>query len=89
MITVYTKPKEMGYCQQCVATVRKMTALDVPFAEENLYAPENAEILEHAKTLNITSAPVVDVQLTHERLTWGGYRPDLIADLVRDGLVHL
>lgn len=84
---VYTKPKEMGYCQMCVATVRKLTKMGVRFTERNLYADEHAEVLQRAKDSGLQAAPIVTIEghpgiPEGEWIMFSGFRPDLIEEFL-------
>lgn len=68
LVRVYTKPA----CVQCTATYRRLDALGVKY--EVIDVSEDAEALEHIKSLGYLQAPVVVTQDNH----WSGFRPDLI-----------
>ena len=81
MIIVYTKP---GFCQQCDATKRALTKRGLTYIESDLYAEENAHVLEVAKARGMSAAPIVCVQddaTSLELAMWSGFRPDLIRAL--------
>ncbi len=72
-IRVYTKPN----CQQCELTKDLLTKKGLPFEVEDITEPAN---LEAAKSMGLTSAPVVVVQdgVHSPAESWAGFRPDLI-----------
>lgn len=74
-VVVYTKPR----CQPCSATKRRLREKGITFEEADLREPGN---LEAAKALGHLEAPVVVVG----RVSWSGFRPDLIDELVKERL---
>lgn len=75
-VRVYTKPN----CKQCDLTKDALTRRGIPFVIDDITEPGN---LEAAKSLGLTSAPVVMVQdtATGPVESWAGFRPDLIDEL--------
>lgn len=67
-ITVYSQPA----CVQCIATYRKLDALELDYTVVNLEGDPDA--LEHVKALGYLRAPVIIAGDEH----WSGYRPDKI-----------
>lgn len=74
-VVVYSKP----HCQQCTATKRRLRAKGVEFEQASLLDEGN---LAAAKALGHKEAPVVVVG----DVSWSGFRPDLIDDLVKERL---
>lgn len=68
MVKVYTKPS----CVQCTATYRRLDASGIQY--ETVDVSEDAEALEHIKSMGYLQAPVVVTPDDH----WSGYRPDKI-----------
>lgn len=80
-VIVYSKPPEMGVCQMCEATKRKLKKLGVPFVDEDLYDPLNAGILARAQSEGITALPVVHVLDDERDEMFGGYNPVRLGEL--------
>lgn len=80
-ITVYTAGPG---CPGCTATKRKLTELGLTFNEVLIDSDPN--IVEAARYLGLTQAPVVVAEGGHNgsswRHYWAGYRPDRIKALV-------
>ena len=76
MVTVYSKTD----CFQCKLTERKLTQEGIAFKKVNI--EEDAQALEHVKSLGYMQVPVVFVSDRH----WSGFVPDKINDLAH-GLV--
>lgn len=76
-VTVYSKPN----CQACTATKRFLTERGLDFSEADVTEPGN---LAAAKALGHLEAPVVVVAVDGPRteVSWSGFRPDKLQDLV-------
>jgi len=70
-ITVYSKPS----CVQCNATYRALDAKGIEYSVTDV--SEDADALEHVKSLGYLQAPVVVTDGDH----WSGFRPDKIDEL--------
>ncbi len=70
-ITVYSKPS----CVQCNATYRALDAKGIEYSVTDV--SEDADALEHVKSLGYMQAPVVVTDGDH----WSGFRPDKIDEL--------
>ena len=70
-ITVYSKPS----CVQCNATYRALDAKGIEYSVTDV--SEDADALEHVKSLGYMQAPVVVTDGGH----WSGFRPDKIDEL--------
>jgi glutaredoxin-like protein NrdH len=70
-ITVYSKPS----CVQCNATYRALDAKGIEYSVTDV--SEDADALEHVKSLGYMQAPVVITDGDH----WSGFRPDKIDEL--------
>ena len=70
-ITVYSKPS----CVQCNATYRALDAKGIEYSVTDV--SQDADALEHVKSLGYLQAPVVVTDGDH----WSGFRPDKIATL--------
>lgn len=72
MVVVYTK----NNCQPCIATKRKLNALQVPFEERNVETLEGAynEVIE----LGYQQVPVVVANGEH----WSGFDPTRLSNIV-------
>lgn len=70
-VHVYSKPA----CVQCDATKRWLNKNNVEYQEHNLLFSD--DVLEMAKELGYTSAPVVILENpdTKARVTWAGFVP--------------
>lgn len=77
-IRVYTKPD----CKQCDLTKDLLTKKGLEFEVADITEPGN---LEAAKSLGLTSAPVVIVQddVHSPAESWAGFRPDLIEQVAK------
>lgn len=69
-ITVYSQPS----CQQCTATIRRLTNAGAAFEVEEI----TDDVRAAAKSMGVTSAPIVQFG----DLTIGGYNPIAIDDMV-------
>jgi glutaredoxin-like protein NrdH len=74
-ITVYSKPS----CVQCNATYRALDAKGIEYSVTDV--SEDADALEHVKSLGYMQAPVVITGEDH----WSGFRPDKIKALAGVG----
>jgi len=70
-ITVYSKPS----CVQCNATYRALDAKGIEYSVTDV--SQDADALEHVKSLGYLQAPVVVTDGDH----WSGFRPDKIDEL--------
>ena len=70
-ITVYSKPS----CVQCNATYRALDAKGIEYSVTDV--SQDADALEHVKSLGYMQAPVVIADGEH----WSGFRPDKINEL--------
>ena len=70
-ITVYSKPS----CVQCNATYRALDAKGIEYSVTDV--SQDADALEHVKSLGYMQAPVVITDGDH----WSGFRPDKINEL--------
>lgn len=74
-ITVFHQPN----CQPCRLTMRMLDKLGAPYDSRSLDdgSPESARVLNNAKALSMTSAPIVEVRDESGTLvrTLSGYRP--------------
>ena len=70
-ITVYSKPS----CVQCNATYRALDAKGIEYSVTDV--SQDADALEHVKSLGYMQAPVVVADGDH----WSGFRPDKIDEL--------
>ena len=70
-ITVYSKPS----CVQCNATYRALDAKGIEYSVTDV--SQDADALEHVKSLGYMQAPVVVADGEH----WSGFRPDKINEL--------
>lgn len=77
MVTVYSKTD----CFQCKLTERMLTQEGIAFKKVNI--EEDAQALEHVKSLGYMQVPVVFVS---DDRHWSGFVPDKINDLAH-GLV--
>lgn len=70
MVTVFVKPD----CQPCKLTKRKLDEMGVEYETRDI--TEDPEALSLVKEMGYLQAPVV---VSPDGQTWGGFRPDLIA----------
>lgn len=73
-VTVYTTPG----CMQCKTLMKKLDKEQVIYDVMNL--DQHPELTEQFKELGMTQAPIV---LTSDELSFSGFRPDKINQLVR------
>lgn len=80
-VTVYSKPN----CVQCTATYRTLDKLGVQYGVIDMTT--DPEALAFVMASGQQSAPVVVVtEPGVADQVWGGFRPDLIADLARQAV---
>lgn len=75
MVTVYSKSD----CFQCKLTERKLTQEGIAFEKVNV--EEDAQALEHVRSLGYMQVPVVFVS---DDRHWAGFVPDKINALAQD-----
>lgn len=75
-VTVLSKPS----CVQCTATYRTLDGASVEYGTEDVYAPDNLNLVQE---LGYMAAPVVLVRDEDGELVdhWAGFRPDKITEL--------
>lgn len=80
LIKVYEKTK--SFCQQCMATKRWLDARGHDY--ELLSVEEHPEVVDAAKELGVTAAPIVIVSDGHLRdeAIWGGFDTDQLEAVI-------
>jgi glutaredoxin-like protein NrdH len=76
MPIVYTKPR----CVQCTAVRRYLDDAGVPYAELDLTQPEQADTLDHFKSLGLASAPIT----AFREHAIPGFDPNALDALIND-----
>lgn len=82
-ITIFHRPN----CQPCRLTMKMLDRLGVTYVARPLDdgSPEAERVLNSARVLGMTSAPIVEVRSEHGDLlrTLSGYRPAELREIAR------
>jgi glutaredoxin len=77
-VLVWTLPS----CVQCLSTKRQLEKHGIPYIERDLTM--HPDKVEEFKKQGLVQAPIVEAAIGAQRITFSGFRPDLIKQIAKE-----